>query len=125
MALQVLLVEDKDRTAEQITAILAQTPYQVTRAKDGLGGLNAAKKHTYDLVLLDHKMPLMDGLTLMRNLRDLDAYQQTPLLFMTTEDPRQIAEKATRLGATTVLAKPVERETLLSEIKRLAPRHVA
>lgn len=125
MALQILLVEDNDRTAQQITEILADTPFQVTRAKDGLGGLTDAKKSTYDIVLLDHKMPLMDGLSLLRNLRELDAYGQTPLLFMTTEDPRQVAEKASRLGATRVLAKPLSRETLLGELKRLAPRYVA
>lgn len=125
MTLQLLLVEDKDRTAQQILSILAETPFEVTRAKDGLGGLNQAKKSLYDVVLIDHKMPLMDGLTLLKNLRDVKGYEQTPLLFMTTDDPRQIAEKAVKLGADAVLAKPVEQHMLLTEIQRLAPRHVA
>ncbi|MBA3988981.1 response regulator [Aliidiomarina maris] len=125
MTLQLLLVEDKDRTAQQILSILAETPFEVTRAKDGLGGLNQAKKSLYDVVLIDHKMPLMDGLTLLKNLRDVKGYEQTPLLFMTTDDPRQIADKAVKLGADAVLAKPVEQHMLLTEIQRLAPRHVA
>lgn len=125
MTLQLLLVEDKDRTAQQILSILAETPFEVTRAKDGLGGLNQTKKSLYDVVLIDHKMPLMDGLTLLKNLRDVKGYEQTPLLFMTTDDPRQIADKAVKLGADAVLAKPVEQHMLLTEIQRLAPRHVA
>ena len=125
MTLQLLLVEDNDRTAQQIIHILADTPYQVTRAKDGLGGLNQAKKALYDVIVIDHKMPLMDGLTLLRNLRECADYQQTPLLLMTTDDPRQIQDKAKRLGADALMAKPVDAQTLLAELKRLAPRHVA
>lgn len=125
MTLQLLLVEDNERTAQQIIHILADTPYQVTRAKDGLGGLNQAKKALYDVIVIDHKMPLMDGLTLLRNLRECADYQETPLLLMTTDDPRQLQNKALRLGADTLLAKPIDAKTLLSELNRLAPRHVA
>lgn len=125
MALQILLVEDKDRTAEQILDILADKPVDVTRAKDGLGGLNMAKKSVYDVVIIDHKMPLMDGLTLVKNLRECKGYEHTPLLFMTTDDPRQIQDKALRVGADVVLAKPIQAATLLHELQRLAPRYVA
>lgn len=125
MALQLLLVEDKDRTAQQILDMLSESPFEVTRAKDGLGGLNQAKKVAYDMVIIDHKMPLMDGLTLLKNLRDCEAYQSTPLLFMTTDDPRQVEDKAIRQGATLVLAKPIDKHILLNELKRLVPRHVA
>lgn len=125
MTLQLLLVEDKDPTAQHILDILAETPFQVTRVKDGLGGLNEAKKVRYDVVLIDHKMPLMDGLSLLKNLRNCDDYVETPLLFMTTDDPRQIQDKAMRLGADAVIAKPVDAKVLKNELKRLEPRHVA
>lgn len=125
MALQLLLVEDKDRTAQQLIDMLAESAFVVTRTKDGLGGLNIAKKVSYDVVLIDHKMPIMDGLTLLKNLRECQGYENTPLIFMTTDDPRQVEEKALRQGATTVLAKPIDKQTLLNELKRLAPRHVA
>lgn len=125
MTLQLLLVEDKDRTAQQIMDILADSPFKVTRVKDGLGGLNQSKKALYDVVVIDHKMPLMDGLTLLKNLRESEDYQATPLLLMTTDDPRQLHDKAMRLGADVLLPKPVDGPTLLNELKRLAPRHVA
>lgn len=125
MALQLLLVEDKDRTAQQLIDMLVESAFVVTRTKDGLGGLNIAKKVSYDVVLIDHKMPIMDGLTLLKNLRECQGYENTPLIFMTTDDPRQVEEKALRQGATTVLAKPIDKQTLLNELKRLAPRHVA
>jgi two-component system chemotaxis response regulator CheY len=125
MALHLLLVEDKERTRAQIIEILAGTPYQVSVANDGLAGLNHARDRVYDIVLIDHKMPLMDGLALLRHLREQDEYAQTPILFMTTEDVRVVAAKATRLGADAVLAKPVDSKTLLAELNRLAPRDVA
>ena len=125
MALQLLLVEDKDRTADQILGMLDQSIYAVTRTKDGLGGLNQAKKVRYDIVLIDHKMPIMDGLTLLKNLRECPGYETTPLLFMTTDDAREIEERAVRQGATLVLGKPLDKPQLLNELKRLAPRYVA
>lgn len=125
MALHLLLVEDKERTRAQIIDILAGTPYQVSVANDGLAGLSDTRDRVYDIVLIDHKMPLMDGLALLRHLREQEEYAQTPILFMTTEDVRSVAAKATRLGADAVLAKPLDSKTLLAELKRLAPRDVA
>lgn len=125
MALNLLLVEDKERTRAQIIEILAETPYAVTQAKDGLAGLNKAKSVAFDAVILDHKMPLMDGLALLRHLREQHHYDATPILFMTTEDVRQVEQKARKLGADAVLGKPVTRQALLTELQRLAPRHVA
>ncbi|MGX5913584.1 response regulator [Aliidiomarina sp. Khilg15.8] len=125
MALHLLLVEDKARTRAQLMDMLAGTPYQVSVANDGLAGLNQARDRIYDIVLMDHKMPLMDGLALLRHLREQEEYAQTPILFMTTEDVRTVAAKATRLGADAVLAKPLDSKTLLGELKRLAPRDVA
>ncbi|RUO26200.1 two-component system response regulator [Aliidiomarina minuta] len=125
MALNLLLVEDKERTRVQILEILAETPYAVTQAKDGLAGLNKAKKLAFDVVIVDHKMPLMDGLALLRHLREQHSYDKTPILFMTTENVRSLEDKARKLGADAVLGKPVDKQTLLAELKSIAPRRVA
>lgn len=125
MTLSLLLVEDKERTRMQLLDILNRSPFQVTVAKDGLDGLNQCRKQQFDVVLLDHKMPLMDGLTLLRNLREEVAYQHTPLVFMTTSEPAQVAEKAQRLGANVVLGKPLDSDTLLQELRHLLPKDAA
>ncbi|WP_194755292.1 response regulator [Aliidiomarina indica] len=125
MALSLLLVEDNARTRDQIMGMLAQTPYQVEIAVDGLDGLNRARKACFDVVLVDHKMPLMDGLLLVKNLRDDADYAQTPILFMTTSEPEQVRKKAERMGADLVLGKPLDSDELLRKLRQLSPRDVA
>lgn len=125
MALSLLLVEDNARTRDHILEILEQTPYQVDVAVDGLDGLNQARRAFYDVVLIDHKMPLMDGLLLVKNLRDEEQYSETPILFMTTSEPEQIRDKAERFGANHVLGKPLNAGELLGKLKQLSPRDVA
>lgn len=120
MALQLLLVEDKPATRASLLAILAQSVFHVTCANDGLDGLNHAKQSRYDVVIVDHKMPLMDGLTLCRNLRELSAYAQTPLLLLTTQDLSQVEPLARKAGADLCLSKPVESERLLGLLSDLS-----
>lgn len=124
MALNLLLVEDNVRTRNTILAMLNTSQFTVTVAEDGLGGLNLAKKHYFDLVLTDHKMPLMDGITLIRNLNELAAYESTPLVLMTTDDVNSVRERAERVGADYVLAKPLNANKLADFLYHLRQRDI-
>jgi|SRR5690554_6951374 len=124
MVLSLLLVEDNARTRDSILAMLEQSGFAVTVAEDGLGGLNLAKKHSFDMVLTDHKMPLMDGITLIRNLNELASYQDTPLVLMTTDDVIAVRERAERVGADHVLAKPLDGENLTQFLNHLRQRDI-
>jgi two-component system chemotaxis response regulator CheY len=99
--------------------------FAVTAARDGLDGLSKAKQQYFDVILLDHKMPVMDGLSLLKNLRELEAYQHSPLLFMSTQDMVEIEPKALKAGATQCLAKPLHEDFLLDTLKTWAVRFVA
>lgn len=116
MPMSLLLVEDKLATRTHLLAILAQTNFTVDYAVDGLDGLNKAKAMQYDFIVLDHKMPLMDGMSLLRNLRDITTYRQTPIVFMTTQDLKQVEPIAKKAGATTCLAKPIDAASLIGAI---------
>jgi len=120
MALQLLLVEDKPATRTALLAILQQSAFCVTCANDGLDGLNKAKQHRFDVVLVDHKMPLMDGLTLCRNLREMSAYAVTPLLLLTTQDISQVESLARKAGADLCLQKPIDSQRLLGLLSDLS-----
>lgn len=124
MQLSLLLVEDNARTRDLILAMLEPAKFLVTHAEDGLGGLNLAKKQSFDVVLTDHKMPLMDGITLIRNLNELPDYQHTPLLLMTTDDVNLVRERAERVGADYVLAKPLEAKQLNQLLYHLRQRDI-
>ncbi|CAB0149673.1 Transcriptional activator protein CzcR [Pseudidiomarina piscicola] len=113
MSTKLLLVEDNASTRASLLETLAATPFVVSCANDGLDGLNQAKATPFDVVLIDHKMPLMDGLSLIRTLRTLPAYAQTPLILLSTQDSSQLDEMGQRSGADLSLAKPVDGQRLL------------
>lgn len=122
MSVSVLLVEDKERTRQQILAELAPLKLSVTIAKDGLDGLRQAQLTVFDMVLTDHKMPVMDGFALLKNLRGMASYQQTPLFLMSTQDIVEVEPKAIAAGATCCFSKPLEgpllRQVLAANMKR-------
>lgn len=120
MSLQLLLVEDKPTTREQLLQIIEQSPFTVSCANDGLDGLNRSKNQQFDVVLVDHKMPLMDGLALIKSLRQSAAYKQTPIILMTTQDATQVQPLADKAGANLCLPKPVEAARLLGLLNDLA-----
>lgn len=120
MSLHLLLVEDKPATREQLLQIIAQSPFKVSCANDGLEGLNLSKSEQFHMVLVDHKMPLMDGLALIKSLRQLPAYQAVPILLMTTQDAGQVAPLAEKAGANLCLSKPVDGKRLLELLNDLA-----
>ncbi|WP_127346922.1 response regulator [Pseudidiomarina mangrovi] len=120
MALQLLLVEDKPATRAALLTVLQQSEFRVTCANDGLDGLNHAKQITFDVIIVDHKMPLMDGVTLCRNLRDLSAYKQTPIVLLTTQEISQVEPLARKAGADLCLSKPVDGERLLRLLSDLS-----
>jgi len=125
MSLSLLLVEDNARTREQILEMLSKSAYKVTVATDGLDGLDTAKHQRFDAVLIDHKMPLMDGLKLIQNLREHEDYERAPLILMTTSDPKSVEFRAQQAGADVVLGKPLDEMRLQQEISQLVPKVVA
>ena len=120
MSLELLLVEDKPATQAQLLQILVQSPFSVSCANDGLDGLNRVKNKHFDVILVDHKMPLMDGMALIKNIRQLPAYKQTPVILMTTQDVNQVAGLAEKAGANLCLAKPIAADRLLGLLQDLA-----
>jgi len=72
-----------------------------------------------DLVLTDQNMPIMDGLTLIQKLRDLEAYQNTPILMLTTESGEDMKLKGKRAGATGWLIKPFDPKRLVEVVEKL------
>ena len=125
MTLSILLAEDNANIRDHLLDIMAAGPFRVDVAGDGLEALNTAKAGRYDVLVLDHKMPLMDGLRLTQNIRALANYQETPIVLLTTGDWQTVNEKSVKAGATACLAKPVMPEQLLQLLKRLGYGEVA
>ncbi|MGM0525845.1 MAG: response regulator [Pseudomonadota bacterium] len=121
MSVSLLVVEDKDKTLQQVLNLLKPLQFKVTTATDGLDGLSKAKNSYFDMVLVDHKMPVMDGVSLVKNLRELADYKEQPIFFMTTQELTEIEPTALNAGATVCFSKPLNDdvvETLRSYVAR-------
>ena len=125
MSISMLIVEDKDNTLQAIRRMLEPLKLDIQAAQDGLDGLSKAKRDYYDIVLIDHKMPVMDGLSLLKNLRELENYKNAPLLFMSTDSLVEVEPKALAAGATQCLSKPLEAEYLIDSVQNWSAKAVA
>ncbi len=116
---KILAVDDSASMRQMVSFTLSGAGYDVTDAADGLQALNAAKQTTFDIVVSDVNMPVMDGITLIRELRKLPQYRTTPLLMLTTESAGNKKMEGKQAGATGWIVKPFNPEQLLKTILRV------
>ena len=98
---------------------LTRAGYEVVEAEDGSKGLEKASTETFDMVLSDINMPVMTGLELLRNLRQLAQYKFTPIVLVTTESQLEKKAEGKAAGATAWIVKPFEREQLLAVVTKV------
>ena len=110
--INVLVVDDSQSMRYAVSTTLSSVGYFVQEASDGLEALKLAKKNTFDLVLTDINMPNMNGFLLIEALRDMNAYQFTPILTLTTQSDHASKHKAKLAGATGWIVKPFTSERL-------------
>lgn len=115
--MRILLVEDEKKIAAFMKRGLKEEGYAVDLAGDGEAGHFLASTNEYDLIILDLMVPIMDGLTLCRKLRQ--EKNETPILMVTAKD--SVNDKVTGLdsGANDYLTKPFSFAELLARIRAL------
>lgn len=114
----ILLVEDNEDNQEIYRIILAHHGYQVLQAYDGGLGVEMARAHAPDLILMDLTMPLIDGLAATRLLKEDPATASIPVIALTAHASREDQERARKSGCCDYLTKPIDRDTLVSAIRR-------
>jgi two-component system chemotaxis response regulator CheY len=119
MAKTILAVDDSGSLRQMVAFSLKAAGYDVVQAVDGQDGLNKAKERTVDLVLTDQNMPIMDGLTLIKNLRELGSYQKVPILMLTTESSDEMKAKGKAAGANGWLVKPFDPKRLIEVVQKV------
>ncbi|WP_044562732.1 response regulator [Azospirillum sp. B4] len=119
MAKTVLSVDDSPSVRQMVKLTLAGAGYTVLQAADGAEGLAKAKDTAVDLVVTDLNMPVMNGLDLIRALRQLPAYRGVPILFLTTESDAAMKQEAKAAGATGWITKPFQQEQLVSVVRKV------
>ena len=119
MVKNILAVDDSASIRSMVSYTLKSAGYEVVEAVDGVDALGKAKTTTMSLVLTDHNMPRMDGLTLVRSLRQLPAYRTAPILILTTESGDAMKSEGRAAGATGWLVKPFDPKRLLEVVKKV------
>jgi two-component system OmpR family response regulator len=118
--LRILVVEDDQNIARQIEAVLRKAGYAVDVAHDGEEGHFLGETEPYDAVILDLGLPVMDGLSVLRNWRE--AGRDMPVLILTARNTWRDTVAGLRGGADDYVAKPFELEELLARIEALIRR---
>jgi two-component system, OmpR family, response regulator QseB len=118
--LRILLVEDDDRIAKPLAEDLRHQNFVVEIASDGIKGWEYAQAVTYDLILLDLMLPLLDGISLCKRLR-ADKYPGF-VLMLTAKDTTTDKVIGLNAGADDYLVKPFELEELAARIRALLRR---
>lgn len=118
--MKILLVEDSERLQLAIRAGLDNSGYAVDVVSDGETGLTYALKNPYDLIILDIMLPRLDGLAVLRHLRQ--ERTMTPVLLLTAKSSVPERVEGLRAGADDYLTKPFEFEELLARVEALVRR---
>jgi two-component system OmpR family response regulator len=118
--MHVLLIEDSTRLQESLRTGLQRCGYAVDGATDGEEGLRYARNNPYDVIVLDLMLPKIDGLTVLRRLRE--AGHQTHVLILTARDTVDDRVQGLRDGADDYLVKPFSFDELLARIEALVRR---
>lgn len=120
--LNILLVDDALENRLIVEAFLAQGGHRVESAQNGAEGLVKFYAGTYDLVLMDVEMPVMDGFTAVRSIRAWEAEQgreRTPIAAFTAHAMREYAEKILAAGCDLHITKPIRKSALFEVVDNL------
>lgn len=116
----VFAVDDSPTARASIEYTLTKAGYRVELAEDGMIALAKipACSTPIDVFLFDVNMPNMDGITLIKKVRELKNFEFTPILFLTTESQESKKMEGKNAGASGWIVKPFEPDQLISLIKR-------
>ena len=121
--MRVLFVEDSDINRRIVREMLGAAGIEMAEAQDGVIGCQMIDRNDYDLVLMDLRMPNLDGLTALKHVRARDDAKATlPVIVITADAGTSIDEDCRNAGADDVLIKPVSMPQLYAALGRIVAR---
>jgi DNA-binding NtrC family response regulator len=117
----VLVVDDDQDHNRALAKIFEQTGYRVNTARDGREALNILAEQSFDLVFTDLRMPHMNGLDLLRNMRAMSP--EVPVVILTAFGEWETYMDAMDCGCVDYLSKPVRRDDILLTARKALARH--
>ena len=118
--MRILLIEDEVRLSQALVEIFQKNKYGVDAVYTGIDGLEYAKSGIYDLIILDIMLPGIDGMSILKTLRD--AKNQVPVMLLTAKDDIVTKVNGLDTGADDYITKPFSTEELLARVRALTRR---
>jgi len=118
LPVSVLLVEDDDDIRSELYQILSRQVETVVAAHNGANGLEKYFSTSPDIIITDIKMPIMDGLTMAKKIRNNDSNVQ--MIFMSAFNNKENVEAIMKIGVTSFVLKPVTYESFCTALKQSA-----
>jgi PAS domain S-box-containing protein len=118
---RILLAEDSSDNRMLIAAYLKGGDYQIDEAENGEMAINMFKAAKYDVVLMDIQMPIVDGYTAVRGIRQWEAEQKrarTPIIALTASAMNEAVQRSLQVGCDSHVSKPVKRATLIEAVRQ-------
>ena len=117
MGKRILIIEDNEQNIYLVTFILEKHGYDVIQARTGDQGLEMARLHHPEMILLDIQLPGMDGYSVAQELRKLQDLVVTPIIAVTSYAMPGDRENAIKAGCTGYIEKPIDPETFMTQIE--------
>jgi CheY-like chemotaxis protein len=117
--MHILLVDDKKAILEQLTPILERNGHTVEIALNGLAAYEKAQSEFFDLYIIDHLMPVMNGIQLSKNLMKNSLTLNVPIIFMTTQNTSEIFRLVQNLSFHALISKPIDENLLMGFVEQL------
>lgn len=115
----ILIVDDSASLREVVAIALRQAGYGVILASHGQEALNLLKGQKINLVISDVNMPVMDGLTFVKQLKERTEYKFTPILMLTTESQPEKMQQGKASGVKAWIVKPFRAPALIEAVQKL------
>jgi len=116
---KILLVEDNELNRDMLSRRLERKGYTVVMAEDGGAGLAMARSEAPDLILMDMSLPVMDGWTATREIKQDGAIRHIPVIALTAHALATDRDRALEAGCDDYDTKPIELPRLLGKIEAL------
>ena len=119
---RILIIEDEEAIRRVLVKILSEEnpSYELFEASDGVSGLNMVKNNNFDLILCDIKMPKMDGVEVLENIKKIK--EQIPIVMISGHGDLETAVSTMRLGAYDYISKPPDLNRLLNTVRNALDR---